>query len=529
MRPSMPFLSVLVLMSWLLVGVAIPSSKERTSPTLSFDSRETDARFRQSNDPWFKQGRQAIEAAKAIYPIIRPARNVILFIGDGMGISTQTAARIYEGQLRGRNGEENLLSFEKFPYTALSKTYNTNQQVPDSAGTATAYHAGVKTKAGVIGLNDKAIRGECASSKGNAVTTALELAEMIGMSTGVVTTARITDASAAAAYAHGPERNWESDKELPDEARRNGCIDFARQLVEFPYGDGIEVALGGGRHSFIPKEMADPEDKNSTGHRLDGRNLAEEWRSKYDNTGYVWNTRQFDAIDPTRVDHLLGLFDPSHMEYETDRHTDGAGEPSLAEMTRKAIQILSRNPKGFFLFVEGGRIDLAHHAGKARRALVETVAFHNAVQTAVDMTDENNTLIIVSADHSHTLTIAGYPTRGNPILGKVQGNDEHGRPENKDTLANDGMPYTTLSYANGPGAWSGKLRPDLSTVDTTHIDYQQQATVPTVDETHAGEDVAIMARGPMAHLVRGVVEDTYIFHLMDEAASLRIRAGFLAD
>ncbi|RYY39284.1 MAG: alkaline phosphatase, partial [Sphingomonadales bacterium] len=159
------------------------------------------------------------------------AKNVILFIGDGMGISTITAARIYEGQKRGQTGEENLLSFEKFPQTALVKTYNTDAQVPDSAGTATAMNAGVKTRIGSIGVGEAAERGDCASGKANPLPSSAEAAKRAGLQVGIVTTTRITHATPAAVYGHSVSRDWESDKDIPAAERPEGCADLAAQLV----------------------------------------------------------------------------------------------------------------------------------------------------------------------------------------------------------------------------------------------------------------------------------------------------------
>jgi len=415
---------------------------------LSFSACATNM---ETPDKWYVAGAQAVKDAEHLKNIKRHAKNVILFVGDGMGISTVTAARILEGQLRGENGEENSLSFEKFPYLALAKTYNTNQQTPDSAGTMTAMMSGIKTKAGVIGVDQTVTRGSCSSSKGAEVITFLEQAEKAGMSTGVVTTARITHATPAATYSHSPERNWEDDHDLPAEAEENGCKDIARQLIKFPYGDGIEVAMGGGRRSFLPRSMDDFEDAGKTGERDDERNLTEEWVAQYDNAEFVWNKNQFDSIDTESTDHLLGLFNRSHMQYNYDIPNDNGGEPTVAEMTEKAIDILDNNRKGYFLMVESGRIDHGHHAGNAYRALDDTIAFSNAIKAAMEKTDPRETLIIVTADHSHVFTIAGYPTRGNPILGKVVGNDSNGEPEADYKLAKDGMPYSTVSYANGRG------------------------------------------------------------------------------
>jgi len=486
---------------------------------------------------WYADGEHAVEAAKELIANKHRAKNVILFVGDGMGISTVTAARILEGQLRGETGEENQLSFEMLPYTALSKTYNTNQQTPDSAGTMTAMMTGVKSKAGVISVNQNVFRGDCASSKGNELTTYLEQAEMSGLSTGVVTTARLTHATPAATYSHTPERNWEDDHDLSQEAVDNGCKDIARQLVEFPYGDGLEVAMGGGRRNFWPRNMADLEDAGKTGERDDQRNLTEEWVGNYNNAAFVWNKDQFNAIDASKTDHLLGLFDRSHMEYNVDRDADGGGEPSLSEMTGKAIDVLKKNDKGFFLMVESGRIDHGHHAGNAYRALTDAIEFSKAVKAAMEKTDSKDTLIIVTADHSHVFTIAGYPTRGNPILGKVVGNDSRGVSKDTFSMAKDGMPYTTVSYTNGRGYamletggdthYKVPVQPgrvaDLSSINTEDEGFHQEALVPLSAETHSAEDVAIYAGGPGAYLMHGVQEQNYIYHVMKAAAKLEDR------
>jgi alkaline phosphatase len=204
------------------------------------------------------------------------------------------------------------------------------------------------------------------------------------------------------------------------------------------------------------------------------------------------------------------------MEYEADRLKDTAGEPSLTEMTVKAIEILSRNKNGFFLMVEAGRIDHAHHAGNASRALQDTIELSNAVRAALAKTSEKDTLVLVTADHSHTFTIGGYPARGNDILGKVVTLDEVGEPADGFATDANGLPYTTLTYANGPGYRVGG-RPDLTAIDTTNLEFLQEATVPMAAETHAGEDVALFARGPSAHLVHGNQEQTISFYVMAHA------------
>ena len=437
------------------------------------------------------------------------AKNVIFFLGDGMGISTVTAARIYAGQTAGATGEEYSLAFEEFPHLALIKTYNTDAQVPDSAGTITALTTGEKTRIGVLGINGTVARDDCDAALQNTLPTLAELAEQAGMGTGVVSTARITHATPAGAYAHTPNRNWESSATTPDDAQALGCQDIASQLVAMPFGDGIDVIFGGGRREFMPTEMSDPEYPNKQGARDDGRNLIDEWLAADSNRRYAWNgdtIAQWLAAPEPLSGQLMGLFEPSHMQYEADRARDPGKEPSLRDMTALAVKQLSAKKEGYFLLVEAGRIDHAHHFSNAFRALGDTVALSEAVQWVVDNVDLSETLILVTADHSHTMTISGYPRRGNPILGTVE--MEPGKP----MLDATGKPYTTLSYANGPGY--RKQRPDLSDVDTQARNFQQLGTVPMLAETHAGEDVAAFATGANATAVRGVMEQNRLFNVM---------------
>ena len=150
----------------------------------------------------------SLQSRANIVPNISTARNVILFIGDGMGVTTVTAARIFDGQSKGMLGEENVLPFETFPHVALIKTYAINQMVADSAATASAISTGVKTRAGVISIGPDAYRRTCEGALAHPLTTLSEIAEQKGKATGIVTTARITHATPAAMYAHSAERYW---------------------------------------------------------------------------------------------------------------------------------------------------------------------------------------------------------------------------------------------------------------------------------------------------------------------------------
>lgn len=484
---------------------------------------------------WFRDG--AAQAARR-GAMSGTAKNVILFVGDGMSLTTVAAARILDGQRKGGPGEENRLSWEHFPATALSKTYNTDSQTPDSAGTMSAMATGVKTRLGVLSIGQQATRGNCAQAQAAPMLTLWELAASRGLATGVVTTTRVTHATPGATFSHSADRNWESDAEMPAQAKAAGCVDIARQIVESPFGTGPDVLMGGGRSYFMPTRQRDPEYDHKVGKRLDGRDLIAQWKQRHPRGAYAWNAKQLEAAPVDAP--LLALFEPGHMQFSQDQAKDRAGEPTLAQMTRAAIQRLSRKGQGYVLLVEGGRIDHAHHYGNAYRALTDTIALSDAVQAAVETTSADDTLILVTADHSHTLSFVGYPVRGNPILGKVRGRSgeegDHEAQYARDAL---GRPYTTLNYSNGPGYVGASEqqpegpkrylhegtgyqattqgRPDLTHIDTQDPDYLQEALVPFANETHGGDDVGIWARGPGSDAVRGSVEQNTIFHFLLQA------------
>jgi alkaline phosphatase len=449
--------------------------------------------------------------ASVSQPVATPAKakNVILFIGDGMGISTITAARIYDGQKRGESGEENQLSFEKFQNVALVKTYNTNAQVPDSAGTATAIHSGQKTSIGVLGIAPEAKRGSCAAALAHPLPLLGEEVKERGLALGIVSTARLTHATPASVYARSADRDWEA---FVGTASDDGsaCKDIGTQLAESDF----DLALGGGAQMLLGKA-------GGGRRKVDGDNLPAEWKARTGGS-YVTDAAGLAAAPMNKP--VLGVFSSSHMTYMADRAKgQGQSEPTLTEMTAEAIKRLKSDPDGYYLMVEGGRIDHGHHAGQAGYALEEAVEFAKAVQYAVDHTDPEETLIMVTADHSHVFTISGYPRRGNDILGLVVppdggGDDDHATGDGGPTLASDGKPYTTLGYGNGPGAVTNKAERPMP---ETGVDAHQQATVPLYSETHGGEDVALFATGPGAQLARGVIEQNVIYDIIRAAFGWR--------
>ncbi|XP_075572460.1 intestinal-type alkaline phosphatase-like [Pelecanus crispus] len=464
---------------------------------------------------WNKQAAAAIEATFKLQPRISQAKNLILFLGDGFGIPTITATRILKGQKAAKLGPETPLALDAFPYVALSKTYNVDRQVPDSAGTATAYLCGVKGNYQTVGLSAAARYSECNTTAGNEVVSVLERAHKAGKSVGIVTTTRVQHASPAGTYAHVVDRNWYADASMPDTARLEGCKDIAWQLV---HNVDINVILGGGRKYMTPMGTQDPEYPTypmANGMRKDKNNLIDMWLKRRVHARYVWNRTEMlaAAADPS-VNYLMGLFEPGDMKYNLVRNT--TTDPSLTEMMEAAITILSRNPNGFYLFVEdksgprpsaGGRIDHGHHDGAAHKALEEAVEFDQAIERAGALTDEAQTLTVVTADHSHVFSFGGYTLRGSSIFGLAP---------NK---AADSKNYTSILYGNGPG-YPGTNRSDIDNDTANKYDYLQQAAVPLVSETHGGEDVAILAKGPMAHLFHGVQEQTYVAHAMAYAACL---------
>lgn len=482
----------------------------------------------QRESSWYRNANSKVAKSTATGGSNGKAKNVVIFLGDGMSITTITAARIRAGQLAGKSGEENLLSFEEFPITGLAKTYNVDSQTPDSAGTMSAIVTGVKTNIGMFGVDERAQQDDCRSARDRELLSLLEIAELAGKPTGVISTARLTHATPASTYAKTPSRDWEDDGLMPRAARGQRCEDIASQFLGHReqlnrlYGpdasNGIEVAMGGGRRHFLPEGT-------DGGRRKDGRNLIAEWQQQYPNGSYAGDATALDSVNSAPV---LGLFDDSHMDYAAMREDPENTQPSLPAMTAKALDLLQQNDEGFFLVVEAGRIDHAHHAGNAANALGETIEMADAVKVVVERTDPSNTLILVTADHSHVFTMAGYPRRGNPILGKVvpAWSDDPMLDENQ-------LPYTTLGYMNGRGyrdlgdetdadatyaSPPDAIRKDISKIDTTTIGYHQETLVPLNSETHSGEDVAVYAQGPGAIAASGVNEQNVLFHVMLQAS-----------
>ncbi|XP_059081401.1 alkaline phosphatase 4-like isoform X2 [Tigriopus californicus] len=480
----------------------------------------------EDKDYWDEMGIEEIDAAmKATVLNTQQAKNVIIFVGDGMSIPTLTAARIYKAQVGGNmeSSEKEYLTFERFPHLGHSKTYDIDYQTPDSASTASAIFTGVKTKYYTMGYDSGIDHYDVTSMKrATKVDSILKWSQDAGKHTGLVTTARVTHATPAALYAHSFDRNWECDSKFEDpnlETAPDGLHDIAHQLVYDAPGNQMKVVMGGGYPSFYPKEARkslEAEDMNRYDYdfdcfRSDNENLADKWLADHENSVLLRNLTSLSNLDVANTDYIMGLFAKTHVAFEDARTPE---DPSLEDMTRAALKILQKNEgQGLFLMVEGGRIDHAHHNVWARRALSETAAMDKAVEAVLEvLKDElDETLIIVTADHGHTMSMSGYATRGQDIAGL---NGE---------IYDDGQGYTTLSYANGIGYYYHNLLDDSNTnvtrreitqEDTMDMGFLYPSTAYKKSETHGGDDVAIFAQGPWSHLFHTTHEQSYIAHVM---------------
>ena len=290
----------------------------------------------------------------------KKVKNVIYLIADGMSDGILTAAKYYKDIQDGTLGNDKL-AMDSIR-SGFVKTAWANGPITDSAPAGTALSTGYKTNPGVVGLN----------AEGTPQATILEVAELNGLSTGIIATSEITHATPAAFSAHVENRQ-----------------DYNSIMKQQLYKD-IEVVLGGGSLFF---------EYTGGGKRNDGKDLTEEIKS----LGYDYVTTKSEMNESTS-DKLWGLFAEKDLAYDFDRVTEGNDEePSLAEMTEKAIEVLEKDEEGFFLMIEGSKIDWAAHANDPAGAIGDILAFDEAVQVALDYAKENqDTLVVVTTDHANS-------------------------------------------------------------------------------------------------------------------------------
>jgi len=424
--------------------------------------------------------------------------NVILMIPDGFGPASVTMARDY---LRWRDGTTEL------PYDSLhvgsARTFSTSSYITDSAAGGTALATGVKTYNGAISVD----------TTKRPVSTLLEGAERRGMATGLVVTSRLTHATPAVFSAHVPDRGQENE--------------IAQQQLN----QDIEVLLGGGKRHFLPESAS-----NSA--RNDEKNLL----STAEKEGYQI-VETADGLTDVSDGPLLGLFSDGHMAYEIDRPTT---QPSLATMTETAIDVLSKKEDGYFLMVEGSRIDHAGHGNDAAAHLHDILAFNDAVETALDAAHDNpNTLVVIVSDHEtggltlgrnrdgegiyawHPSELADVEASSAAIADSIRAIRSSGadtetvKQRIEDTIARltgvDEVPaerVDRLTEVEGPYAVGNAVSPIVN----------REALVGWTSHAHTAVDVGLYAYGPGANRFVGNHDNTTVARALANLMNVDLRA-----
>lgn len=442
----------------------------------------------------------------------KKAKNVILFIGDGMSLQMREAARILsKGITEGKYND--LLDMEKMSNTALITTSGYDSLVTDSANSASAYATGQKGVVNAMGTYADSTKNPFDDPK---VENIIELAKRTrGMATGIVSTANITDATPAAMVAH---------------TRKRSELNFIAETMLDP-GHRPDVILGGGSRQFLP--MSTPGSK-----RTDEKNLI----TGFKNLGYSFSGTKTELLNTdSQTTQLLGLYQLDNMNVYIDREMlknpkvlgGFNDQPTLMDMTRKTIDTLSKNSNGFFAMIEGASIDKQLHTLDWQRAVYDTIELDKSVALAKDFAKKHNdTLIIVVADHSHGASITGtyhekdgktgreavrtYANAGWPTFEDA---DQDGFPDNPD-------PDVTLAiqYANHPDYNADYHFKEVPTVPAIMADgkaiVNPQTTgefypgnIPADDpsEVHSADDVVLTAMGPGAEYFNGVMDNTEVF------------------
>lgn len=476
-----------------------------------------------------RRGTQRAEVTWEVFgtPAPRRARNVILFIGDGLSVGHRTAARILtKGLKEGKYGGE--LVIDDMPAMALISTSGTDAVVTDSANAMSAYTTGHKSCVNALGVY-------CAANKNTLdhpkVETIAELAKRrLGMAVGVVTNTEIEDATPAAMIGHTRRR-----------------ADF-NDIVKMYYAAQPEVILGGGSPNFLPK---------STGGSK--RTDDEDFIAKFKAAGYAvvsTNAEMAAAAAKGETTKLLGLFNTGNIDGAFDLRIAKKGtvakfpdQPDVVQQTKAALDILSRAPNGFILMVESGRIDKYSHNLDWERSVYDTIMLDNAVKMAKDFAgSRDDTLIIVVADHTHPISIVGtyddarpgellrdklgvYADSKVPNYGPV---DADGYPTNVDTSRRLAVVYGAFpDYCDiGRPYMDGEPTPAVAGPDKKYTAnpaicqkpgaVRREGNLPysASQGVHSGDDVVLTAMGPGSERFRGHKPNTFVFRVMAEALAL---------
>lgn len=455
-------------------------------------------------------------------PLLHRAKNVILFVGDGLTVPMRTAARVLsKGLTEGKyNG---WLEMDEMDVVGLVTTSGMDSIVTDSANSASAYATGHKTAVNAMGGYPDSTPDPNDDPR---VENIVELVKRTrGMGTGIVSTANITDATPAAMLAHTRRRSEQNY--------------IAEQMLEAERMP--DVILGGGARQFLPQSV-------NGSRRQDDRNLIDEFKA----AGYSFASTATEMKQVGNVEKLLGLFHLDNMSVYLDKANANPSvlggfndQPTLWDMTDTAINVLSQNPNGFFLMVEGASIDKQAHALDWERTVMDTIEFDKAIGVAKRFAEQvdPDTLIIVVADHSHGMSITGTYHELDGKTGReavrVYGDAGWTTYEDKDR---DGFPDSletdvtlAIHWANHPD-----FRDDykVDPVPTSPSVMANGVAVPNPQKdpngelqignipsnstsgVHTMEDVPLTASGPGSQLLKGVYDNTEVFFAMVHALGL---------
>jgi alkaline phosphatase len=457
------------------------------------------------------------------------AKNVILFIGDGMSIAHRTAARIMsKGLVEGRYGGE--LAIDDMPHMALVSTSGTDSVVTDSANSMSAYATGHKSCVNALGVY-------CARNKNTLEHPKVEtISEFVkrtrGMSVGVVTNTEIEDATPAGMVAHTRRRADYND------------------IVKMFFAVQPEVILGGGSVNFLAKST--PGSK---------RTDDDDFIKKFEGAGYTFASTKAELAAAAGKPKLLGLFNTSNVDGALDRMFLKKGtvdkfpdQPDLTDQVRAALDVLSKNDKGFVLMVESGRIDKYSHSLDWERAVFETIMLDNAVKVAKEFAaSRSDTLIVVVADHAHPVSIIGTYDDDRPgqLLRDKLGVYEQSIVPNYPKANADGYPekvevsrrlaFVFGSYPDycdlGKPYLDGENVPAVAGAAKDMVANEKYCNLPgAVRKTgnlpfsanqgvHSADDVVLTASGPGAELFHGRIDNTRVFRYIATALGLTAPSG----
>ena len=381
--------------------------------------------------------------------VVQKPRQIILFVSDALSTRTLTAARLYAG-----GSEYRLEMEERFPHTALLRNQSEDFGVPDTASAATALATGRRSRH----------RAVSSTGTGQAMETILERAHREGRAVGLVTNAQVCAPSAAAFYAHTPR---------PQEAEG-----IATQLHEREW---IKVVLGGGRGDFQPESEG--------GRRKDDRNLIADWKAR--GVEVVGSKAELESAVGGEAGRVVGLFSSGALAF-ANQIESGSQQPSLADMTRRAIELLRSHRRGYVLVVDAALFTAACEANQGERALREVLALDEAVAAALKEAGDKALVLAVGRHGTGGLTMSGYPLR---------------RQKRAEFLGLDPAGYPYLSWATGPnGPQGGNAGPR-----------NEPAAVAQPSGLNTAEDMLGIGRGPGSERLTGFLDNTKIFGILRDA------------